>query len=393
MKTSLAEIEDFLRKNKKKYLEFAQALVRENSVHGNETAVAKRIQRELREHGITSKLIGPTNDRKSLIAEFGKGQQVLMLNGHLDTVPFGNIKYWRYPPLSGCIKGGRLYGRGSFDMKCSVAAATYAAIAMKSTGYTRFGRLRLLFNFDEESGAHSGIRDFVARGYRTDACVVCEPMHANELRIGSKGIFRFKLISRGKSGHTGYEDSGGINASTKMAKMLLALEKLRPTYKKHPMFTRPLITPGTVIEGGTGINVYPDSCTALVDCRLSYGQSKKSILQDIKRCLARVQEKDDSIRYRIEELAYVPPVFTDPTTPFVKAAVRGAERVLRKKIINSVMGGVTDGSILAEHGIPIVICGVQGGGAHRENEFALVSSMMEMPRVYAAIFEEFFAPA
>ena len=383
------QTDTYLKKHGGDVVQFAQELVRIGSVHGNEREVAEVIAKKLRNHGIKSRIIGPRGDRKSLVADIGKGQKTLMLNGHLDTVPIGNEKKWQFAPLSGRVSGGKLYGRGSMDMKSSIAAAVFAAISLVETGSKLNGRLRLLFNFDEESGVHTGVKDALDRGISANAAIVCEPMSDRVVNIGAKGIYRFELIVYGKTGHTGSVKNKGINAVTKMAKLLLALEHLKPKYTKHPLFTAPLIIPGTVISGGTAINVYPDECKALVDCRLTYGQSKAILLREIRECLAKEKQRDKSIKYTIRDLTMVPPVLTEKTDPIVLSTQQAFKEIagFNPKLLT--INGVTDGNILCRTGIPCVVFGVQGGNIHSENEFALIQSIKLMPRLYIAVAADY----
>lgn len=359
------------------------------SVNGNEAAVAGLIDRVLASYGIRGRLVGESRSRKSYIAKIGAGRRSLMFNGHLDTVPFGDIKKWRFSPTAGTIKGGRLYGRGSFDMKGSVAAMAFAAAAVAATRMSLPGQLKLVFNYDEESGVHSGIRDIVKRGISADAAIVGEPLSDNTLRIGAKGTYRFRLHSFGRTGHTAYRGRGEVNAVTNMARMLLALEKVTVDYKKHSLFSRPLITPGTVIEGGVAINVFPGSCSALVDCRLTMGQRKLDFKKAIEKTLFDVQREFPSVRYRIEDLVSFPPVCCEKSEPIVVAARQSLSKILGSRIKLGIMEGITDGTILADAGIPNVIFGACGDRAHSEDEYVSVSSMVQICKAYVVAAFEF----
>lgn len=386
----MTQADVYLKQHSSNVVRFAQELVRIKSVHGNEREVAELIANKLRTHGIKAYIIGPRGDRKSLIADIGRGKKTLMFNGHLDTVPIGNEKKWKFPPLSGKISGGKLYGRGAMDMKSSIAAAVFAAIGLVETNTVLNGRFRLLFNYDEESGIHSGIRDALNRRISADAAVICEPMNGQTANIGAKGIYRFKLTVHGKTGHTGSIRKKGINAVTRMAKLLLALERLQPKHTKHPLFSKPLITPGTVISGGTAINVYPDECTALVDCRLTYGQSKAALFREIKQCLDAEKQHDKSIKYTIHDLTMIPPVLTQKSDPIVLSTKQAFKDIVGFRIKLGTIDGVTDGNLLHQAGIPCVVFGVQGGNIHSENEFAFVQSIKLMPRVFAAVAAKYF---
>jgi succinyl-diaminopimelate desuccinylase len=370
---------------KEEIIAFTQNLIKINSVNGNETEVCKLIKEKLSEHGIKSKLVGNDKKRLNLIAkiEGRKHSKTLMLNGHTDTVPFGDLSKWKYKPLSGKFVDGKIYGRGSYDMKGGIASIVFAAIALKESQIKLGGNLILAFSADEESGNHTGIRYLVKKGIKPTACIVAEPMSKKAIRIGSRGMYRFEIITKGKTAHTGSTSKKGINAVIKMAKILLALQKMKPRYIKYKLFPPPKITPGTIINGGIAINIVPDSCRALVDCRLSYGQTKKTILSDIRRELKRLKEKDKKLSFSIRELSYVPPAIINKNHRLVKISSKNIRKILGFEPSLKISGGVTDGNILVKAGIPTIIFGPEGDHAHSENEFVKVESIINISKVFA----------
>lgn len=387
--TTLSSIRIFLRRHRAQLLQLTQELVRIPSVNGNETAVAKKIAAVLREHGIRSRLFGALPSRKSLVAEIGKGRKSILLNGHLDTVSVGDDADWRYDPFSAHVSGNRIYGRGAYDMKGAVAAATFAAIAVKTLVPDLSGKLVLLFNADEESGAHMGIKEALAYGVGADVAICCEPMMEKTLAIGAKGIYRFELHTQGTTGHTGYPKNR-INAVTKMAQLLLALESLKFKYKKHEMLTPPYVVPGTVITGGTAINMFPEHCRALVDCRLSHGQSLDSVKSQLVNRLDKVKAADPEIHYDMREIGYVPAAITDASHPFVQLsqeAIRVAFGFLPE--LGS-LEGVTDGNFLVDSGMPTVIYGPTGAGLHAANEYVSIPSLLRAAESYALTTLRYF---
>jgi len=365
-----------------KLIKLAQQLVQINSVHNNEIQCAKLLQKFFSDFGISSKIIGPKGKRRSLIAEFGHGKKSLMFNGHLDTVPAGDFAQWKFPPFSGRIVGSRMYGRGTVDMKCADAAAAIAAVMLYERRSQLNGKLVVLFNYDEED-AQEGIRDALKRGIWTDSAIVMETVKNNGgIGIGARGVYRFNLTAHGKTGHTGYRHSG-INATTVLAKLILALDELKPTFKQHSLFTPGYVVPGTMIHGGHGINVYPNECTAAIDCRLTLSQDKKSILKDIKACLTKVAKRHKDIKYSISELDYTPVFLTNPNEAIVISASNSLKSVLGKKQTYSVMGGTTDANLLSEAGVNCVIFGPNGANAHTEDEYASIPSMKNACHAYA----------
>ncbi|MDI6798777.1 MAG: M20/M25/M40 family metallo-hydrolase, partial [Candidatus Aenigmarchaeota archaeon] len=232
----------------------------------------------------------------------------------MDTVPAGDEKKWKYPPFSAKVVDNKLYGRGSLDMKSSLAAMVFAMKALSKVELK--GNLIFTAVVDEEPGAYSeiGTKFLLKQGIKGDACIVGEP-GTKKICIGCKGGYRLKVITRGVSLHTGSSSwekkEKGINAVTKMAKILLALEKLKLKYKPVKIFNgrKPVITPGTLIKGGSGINVVPDYCEATIDIRLMPGQTKAQVKKEILNCIDKLKQKDPQLQAEIQDLMFVPSVY------------------------------------------------------------------------------------
>ncbi len=365
-------------------ISFTQDMIKIDSVNNNETEVCGLIKKKLSDYGIESKLIGEDKNRLNLIAriEGTNHKKSFMLNGHMDTVPVGDISKWEYDPFSGKIVNGKIYGRGSHDMKGGVAAIVFAAIGLVESKIKLNGDLILAFTSNEEAGTHTGVRYLIKRGVKTNACIIAEP-ESKKISIGNRGIYRFEITTQGRTAHTGKLRITGINAVTKMAKLLLLLEKMKPKYIKHEMFPPPRITPGTVIHGGMSINIVPDKCSALVDCRLSYGQTRESIVSDINRHIKELKNKDKELSVKINELAYIPPVIINKDEEIVKISSRNIKAIYGFKPRLIVSGPVTDGNLLITSGIPTVVFGPEGSNLHSENEYVIAKTISKISKVYA----------
>ncbi len=378
----------YLDKHEKELVGFSQALVKINSVDGNELEVARLIRKKLKKYGIKSRLLG-RRDRKNLLAEIGRGRKCLILNGHMDTVPLGDPRKWRFPPLSARIHKGRMYGRGACDMKGGVASLVFALIALKESGERLKGRVKLVLTWGEETGLF-GIKELLKKGLKGDAAIIAEPMSSiKNIEIGARGVLRLDLETRGKSAHSGSLSQKGVNAVTKMAKLLLELENLKPRYKKHKLFPPPRISPGTIIEAGEAINIIPDKCKAQMDCRLSYGQTDRSLLQDIQKVINRIKRQDKEFRVRVRKSCYIPPTIIDKKEDIVKVSRKAVKEILGSRSELEVSGGVTDGALMVEKGIPAVVFGPSGSNIHSENEYVEVRSLAKMAKAYALAAREF----
>jgi len=284
-----------IEKSKAEIIKFSQELIKAKSPNPYspneswkinepiEKKVAKLIFNKLKEFSLKPEFVSGLSNRPNIICSLKKkGNPTLIFNGHMDTVPVGDENKWKYPPFSAKIVGNRLYGRGSLDMKSSLVAMIFAMKVLSE--FDLKGNLIFTAVVDEEPGACSkiGTEYLLKQGIKGDTCIIGEP-GTKKICIGCKGGYRLKIITRGESVHTGFSSwerkERGINAVTKMAKILLVLEKLKLKYKPLKIFEgrKSVITPGTLIKGGTGINIVPDYCEATVDIRLMPGQTKEGI--------------------------------------------------------------------------------------------------------------------
>jgi succinyl-diaminopimelate desuccinylase len=366
---------------------FTQALVRTPSVndpaHGrSEQAAAELVAAKMREFGWDPKVSTPALGRPNVVAvvEGGGGRgPTLLFEGHTDVVTEGSTDAWTVDPFGGEIRDGRLYGRGSADMKSGVAAMLYAVRALQLAGPFP-GRIVVAALADEE-GLMIGVHDFVASGQTSgvDAAIVCEP-EGGEICPVSKGAIRIRADFHGRMAH-GAMPQYGLNPLLPAAAFLGALaqleRELQEVHGEHPHLGWPYVTP-TVLAGGDldQINVIPSLATVAVDVRTVPGVDHDALLTQI-RALA-----GDGV---VTVLVDRPPVDTPIEHPVV-AALAGAHVAVTG--VEAVYGGVpgtTDGTILtARGGVPSVVYGPGGKWiAHQADEYVEVEEIVRYARVYA----------
>ncbi|AMC00626.1 ArgE/DapE family deacylase [Aerococcus viridans] len=195
------------------------------TVDRNEEDVANYLAALLSEYGIDSKVI-PTGipGRANLVAEIGSGSPVLAISGHMDVVSAGNAEAWTSDPYTLTERDGKLFGRGSTDMKGGLAALVIAMIEIKEQGLLERGTLRLLATYNEENGAVGSIQ-LEEAGYVSDvdAIVIGEPT-TGMIHPSHKGSMNFVVSSRGKSVHSS-RPRGGINAIDPLMDFALAFKQ------------------------------------------------------------------------------------------------------------------------------------------------------------------------
>lgn len=307
----------------------------------------------------------------------------LLFNGHFDTV---SVVGMEGDPFGAEIRDGRLWGRGSCDMKGPVAAMLVAAQRLAQEKADWSGTLTLGFTPDEEV-ATAGIRALIGQIPRPDAAIVGEPTRLKPLR-GCKGGIRFAFRCHGKAAHSSRPDQGR-NAVVAMARAILALND----YFANVLgaITRPQFGPSTgsigIVQGGSGINIVPDECAIHVDIRLVPGQDPEATLADLKAMLKERFPDGDGYRWSFE-LLHLDPAFEiaqdHPFTQAVKALTETAEA--------EVAFFCCDASKIAAAGVPCLILGPGDiAQAHTAAEFIALEQLEAGVETYVALARDFFA--
>lgn len=357
-----------------------------------EGEVPALIFNKLKEIGLSPKYVGPSRERMNVIAEWGekRGRNCLMLNGHMDTAPVDPKNETGL--FSGVVRAGNLYGIGALDMKATLAAYIFAVKALMTTKTKLAGKLMLAFVVDEESGACSkyGTQYLLENGVLPKACLIGE--HGSKhIRIGQRGIYRFKIVVKGKAVHTGVSawerKEDGHNAIVDMGRVIETLQDLAIPYKTSKMFEgrKPVFTFPTKIEGGVGLNVVPESCVAYGDVRLLPGNSDAQVKLLLIEKLVKL-----GIDYEIVDLVYSPAVEMDPHDPLVLVLQKVAKDVTGINSSVAVSGPATDAWMMVKRDIPTIMgFGPDGGGEHGRKEWVNLESLQKVTEIYAHLIAEY----
>jgi acetylornithine deacetylase len=291
------------------------------------------------------------------------GGRSLMFNGHIDTVTLAG---YVGDPLAAERRDGMLYGRGAFDMKSGVAAMMVAATRAKAAGLA--GDLIVACVADEEH-ASFGTEEVVAR-FRTDAAIVTEPSHL-ELTVAHKGFAWFDVRVTGRSAH-GSRPELGIDAIAKAGKFLTALEQWDRRLRAHP--THPRLGGGSahasLIEGGQELSSYPAECRIRLERRTTPGETAETVAAELNDILQAIAAEDRDFHAQL-----VPGLSRAPFEIGEEAEIVSTLRAAATARLGRTppLRGEpfwTDCAILAEAGIPSVMFGADGGGAHAAQEWA-----------------------
>ena len=358
-----------------------QQLVRFDTINPTtpEVECARFLAELLEKGGFRVRLHEFAPGRASLVAAMPGGSKApLCFAGHIDTVPLGAAP-WTRDPFAGETDAGRLYGRGSSDMKSGIAALTCAALDLVRAGQLRDAGLTLVFVAGEETGCEGAAhlaRTPDALG-TAGAMVVGEPTGGQPL-VGHKGALWLEARTRGVTAHGSMPDKG-VNAVYRAARAVSALEAYRFDVTPDPLLGRPTLNVGT-IRGGLNVNSVPDAAVIGIDIRTVPAQRHAQVREDLARLLGPEVE----LSARVD----VPGVRTEESDPFIQEIYRMVERRSGRRPTAASAPYFTDASILtpAYGGVPTVVLGpgelVQ---AHQTDEWAEVRCIEQTTDLYREI--------
>ncbi|HEV7277385.1 MAG TPA: M20 family metallopeptidase [Devosiaceae bacterium] len=340
---------------------------------GGEAECAGFVAGLLRDAGFRVELqeFGP--GRVNVVARSGGGGPAAVFTGHLDTVPLGRAE-WRFDPFGGEISNGRLYGRGSTDMKAGVAAmivAAAAAIKEQPDGPP----VALVLTGGEETGS-DGARALVEAGLLGEArtLVVGEPT-GNRFLAGHKGALWLRACAHGTAAH-GSTPHLGDNAIYKAARAALRLEQFEFNTARHPVMGAPTLNVGTM-AAGENVNSVPDRAELTVDIRTIPGMRHAAVTDQIGFTLGAETELD--------VLVDLPPVWSDPGLAEMRRLADAYRAASSREPEAASASYFTDASLLtpALGDVPTVICGPGDPAmAHKTDEYCEVAEIAAAVGIY-----------
>ncbi|MZQ85688.1 peptidase [Paenibacillus sp. 5J-6] len=320
------------------------------------------------------------------------GGRSILLNGHVDVVPEGQRNQWAYDPYSGEVVDGKLYGRGSTDMKGGNTALLLALGAIQGLGLKLKGDVIFQSVVEEESGG-AGTLAAILRGYRADAALIPEPTN---FRIFPKqqGSMWFRIEVKGRSAHGGtrYEGVSAIEKSIKVVQHILALEKERNSRITDPLYANnPIPIPINlgVIQGGNWPSSVPD--TVKLEGRMGVAPEEK--LQDAKEemlgWLEQLKDVDPWFAEHPPELTWFGaqwvPGSVDPEHPLMQVLMEQFRAVKQDEPVIEASPWGTDGGLLTQLGD--TPCLVFGPGitqvAHYPNEHIVLEDVFVAAEIIA----------
>ena len=340
-----------------------------------EGAIAARIADELRRIGLDVEVHDAAPGRPNVVGVLeGRGRgRSLMFCGHTDTVGVEGMG----APFDPVDRNGRLYGRGSQDMKGGLAAMIDAARGVASEGLAA-GRLIVAAIVDEEFASIGA--DVLVSRWRADGAVVTEP---TDLRIGTghKGFAWFEIETRGRAAH-GSRPREGRDAIMRMGRVLHALEALDRRLQAKP--PHPLLGTASlhasIIEGGTELSSYPDRCTLKLERRTLNDEDDGSVTRELTGLLDRLRRTDPEFEGSLHAL-FSRPAYEIPSSHPLVGALRQA--ALQDGVVG--MSFWTDAAVLGAAGIPSLLFGPGGAGLHSREEYVEIGDVLRCRDSLAAL--------
>jgi len=405
------KIKSYIDVHAEEIISFLQKLIQQPSVQGNEKGVQQIVINKLNDLGLTVDVWDPCHQDLATSPYFipsrdsyegspnvvgvlkgqGGGKSII-LNGHIDVVPEGDRTKWKHDPFSGKIEDGKMYGRGTTDMKGGNVALLLAMEAIIQSGIKLKGDVIFQSVIEEESGG-VGTLATLLRNYTADAALIPEPTNM-KLFIKQQGSMWFRVTIEGLSAHAGtrYEGVSAIEQAWKIHQGILSLEKKRNALVNDPLYSHiPIPIPINVgkIQGGS----WPSSVPDLVTMEGRIGVGPHETMQDVKNqltdhlaslCAEDEWLKDHPVKVEFFGGQWVPNA-VEPDHPFATLMQENFETVYQRKIRIEASPWGTDAGLLGQvGGIPALVIGPgETKVAHYPNEYIEIKEILQAARLFA----------
>jgi len=394
-------------------VDFASRLVRIPTINppGNDyETCAGVIGDQLRAHGADVHVLPalgriehtPEHPRINVVGRHhgSAGGPAIHLNGHFDVVPVG--LGWTRDPFGGEVENGRLYGRGSCDMKAGLAAAVFAAEVIRRSGISHVLPIEVSGTVDEESGGFAGVgwlaeHKWISRD-KTKAVIIPEPFGVDRVCVGHRGVYWFEVIAEGRIAH-GSMPYLGVNAIEGMSHFLdLVRDELSPTLAAR-VTEMPVVPEGSRratiningIDGGQPVDDVPspcvaDRCRVVFDRRFLLEEGLEKTRAEIAALVQQAQSRMPSVKFTIEDRLIFEPTRAPEDAPVIGALTDAIERVTGRKASLVASPGTYDQKHVARiAGVPH--CVAYGPGelamAHQPDEYCSIDDIISCTKVLA----------
>ena len=344
-----------------------------------ESRIAACVADHMKSLGLEVLRFEPEPGRVSVVGKrrgSGNGPS-LMLNAHYDTVGVENMPR----PFDPVVNGGRMFGRGAYDMKSSLVAGLAAVKALNQARIGLDGDLLVAAVADEEY-ASLGTSDLLGH-VKTDGAIVTEPTQL-QICVVHKGFIWLEVETIGKAAHGSRVDLG-IDANMKMGQFLAHLSGLEAALRKrssHPLLGSASLHAAT-LSGGTELSAYASGCRLGIERRTLPGEDSRMVSAEIRTILEDLEREDPEFKWRLRTLLVRDPFEVRPDCRIVEVVRSATEEVCDSA--PQLIGDHPwmDSALLSAAGIETVVIGPTGGGAHSSEEWVDLESVTHLATILA----------
>jgi putative selenium metabolism hydrolase len=264
-----------------KLLDFAQRAVQTVSFTNEEGPLASMVIEEMKALGFDEAFIDSTGN---VVGRIGNGPMVIQFDSHMDTVQVHDSGEWTYPPFSGAVADGYLWGRGSVDMKSALCASVYAAALARDLGYLEGKTVYVTGTVCEEYCDGENLKHLYDElSLRPDFCVICEPSD-NLIVLGHKGKAQVRIKTHGVSAH-GSAPEKCVNAVYEMAEIISRVDALNKSLYK-PDEAHGTVVLSEITSESVSLNAVPSECGIYLDRRLAVGETLEQVASEMDGLIA-----------------------------------------------------------------------------------------------------------
>jgi len=406
-------IDRYLRKNGVRAVELLQSTVRiptENPPGIRYLECARLLASQLKAAGLATRYVtapratqhrllpdSVANPRTNVVGLLDTGaERTLHFNAHYDVVPVSGK--WKFGPFEPRVSGGWIYGRGTSDMKGSIASLIFALEAVRDTGAKPPCNIEVSFTADEETDSRLGADWVTKHGkLRADCALVMEGATVRSICCGHNGCLWFEITITGKSAHGSTPDRG-VNALEQMAALLIELQGYKKAIGSRSFnapdgrVLRPTVNFGGVFGGNGGgkVNTVPGLASFTADRRVLPGEDIATAEREFREYVAAAARKVPGIKLRVDKFTESVALYSPPDEPFHQAVASSLRRVRRSSAVPWVASGFNDMHFFSRNlGIPVAGYGPSGERDHGVDERASVKDLVTVARIYADLMLTF----
>ena len=386
-----ARISDWVEAHSDECVSLLQEIIAIPSPSGEEQRVAECLASRMRGYGYTTAQVDGAGNALGTIKGAGGGR-ILLLNGHIDHVPVGQMP----DPYSGRVMDGSafgvegevIYGRAASDMKGAVAAMVLAGRALNELGISLGGDLKVAAVAREEVGGAGTMSSIVDSQFLADVVLIGEATDM-QLALGHRGSMKFGVVVKGRSCHASAPERG-VNALYNALDMIRVIrDELVPRLPDHPVYGRTSLVVTQIEVSPKASNVVPERCTFWIDCRNNPSYLAERLYADLKGIVAELRRANSEFDATVLPTPLINErgfsgFYTDPASnPVVGEAIEALGEMLGPRRLG-MWTFATDGRIYSRLGLPVIGFGPgEERFAHTEQDHVRVAEFIDAVRVYA----------